>query len=430
MKSITFDLDSHRLEHVLEREKAQKRNNHVVREIPMAPVVPVVFACAPCSPTAQNSSLSTVTSLSFAWLASAGAGAGAAVMQTPVAQAVVRMPVVRDVVSRFAPTVEPECSYADQYSVGVPGKPKEGLARFGELFYSVAISNNIEGRVGRVSKLLGPAGHYERMSFWVHVIGAVAFLIYAITRSSLRLYEERVDGVLTTAAAYTIAAVFFTSSVYHCTSPDRNFSYVTRVLDYAAIYIGITVTTTADIAVATRGFENVPYQTILDLPVAAVMLIAFFAWRRWRLPAKSTWEPYDIEMRAKDGCLLGRGLFSFGHGDLHHSQARQATSLLLFASYFMSVPAAMKVLGNSVANVVVVLQVAGFVTVVLGMAIDRIFKWPDSSLVEGSMTCLACPSDGSPGCGAVLNSHAVWHIVALISAAFTCVSREYALGYG
>jgi hypothetical protein len=29
----------------------------------------------------------------------------------------------------------------------------------------------------------------------------------------------------------------------------------------------------------------------------------------------------------------------------------------------------------------------------------------------------------------VLNSHAVWHIVALVSAALTCISREYALAY-
>ena len=139
--------------------------------------------------------------------------------------------------------------------------------------------------------------------------------------------------------------------------------------------------------------------------------------------------PHEIETRAKDGCLLGRGLFSFGHRDLHHSQARQATSLLLFASYFMSVPAAFRVLGDGVANVVVALQVTGFVTVGLGMAIDRFFQWPDSLLVEGSFTCLACPSDKSPGWGTVLNSHSVWHLVALVSAGITCVSREYALSY-
>ena len=430
MRSITFDLDSHRLEHALEKKRAKERLQPAAKGIPAAASVPLQFSCAPCAPTAQSSSLSTVSSLSFAWLASASAGAGAAVMQTPIAKAVAQAPMVKAVVSRFAPTVTPECSYVDQYSVGKPGQEKEGLERFWELFYAVAISNDITGRVGQVSKLLGPSGHYERMSFWVHFVGAFAFLIYAITRSSLRLHEQRVDGALTSAAAYTIAVVFLTSSVYHCTAPDRNFAYVTRVLDYAAIYIGITVATTADIAVATRGFENVPYQTILDLPAAACFLIFFFAWRRWRLPGTLTWSPHEIETRAKDGCLLGRGLFSFGHRDLHHSQARQATSLLLFASYFMSVPAAFRVLGDGVANVIVALQVTAFVTVGLGMAIDRFFQWPDGLLVEGSMTCLACPSDQSPGWDTVCNSHAVWHLVALISAGLTCVSREYALGYG
>ena len=429
MKGITFDLDSHRLEHALEKRRAQERLRPAPRAIPAAPQVPLSFACAPCAPTAANSSLSTVTSLSFSWLASASAGAGAAVMQAPLVQAVAQAPLVKAVAARFAPPAESECAYVDQYSVGGADSKKEGLERFWELFYGVAISNNIEGRVGTISKLLGPSGHYERMSFWIHFVGALVFLIYAITRSSLHIHEERVDGALTSAAGYTIALVFLTSSLYHCTAPDRNFAYVTRVLDYAAIYIGITVATTADIAVATRGFENVPYQTILDLPAAACFLIFFFAWRRWRLPGTLTWSPHEIETRAKDGCLLGRGLFSFGHRDLHHSQARQATSLLLFASYFMSVPAAFRVLGDGVANVIVALQAAAFVTVGLGMAIDRFFQWPDGLLVEGSMTCLACPSDGKPGWGTVCNSHAVWHLVALVSAALTCVSREYALGY-
>jgi hypothetical protein len=109
---------------------------------------------------------------------------------------------------------------------------------------------------------------------------------------------------------------------------------------------------------------------------------------------------------------------------------RQATSLLLFANYFMVTPAAFAVLGGGITRVVLALQISGFVTVTLGMAIDRLFQWPDGNLVEGSMTCLSCPSDGSPGCGAVLNSHAVWHIVALLSAALTCISREYALSFG
>jgi hypothetical protein len=200
---------------------------------------------------------------------------------------------------------------------------------------------------------------------------------------------------------------------------------VTRVLDYAAIYIGITMTTTADIAVATRGFLNVPPQTVADLPAAATLLIVFFVWRRSRLPGESTWTKHEITSRSKDGCLLGRGLFSYGHRDLAHIQMRQSTSLLLFGSYFMIVPAAMEVLGHGVARVVLALQVSAFVTVALGMAIDRVFEFPDGNLVEGSMTCLACPNTF----GAVLNSHALWHLVAMVSAGLTVASREYALAY-
>lgn len=322
------------------------------------------------------------------------------------------------------------CEHMDQYSVGDARNPKEGCARFWELCHGVAISNDVTGRTGVASQLLGPTGHYERLSFWTHFVGTFLFAVYATVRTFLVRDEARLEGGLTSAAAWTIAAVFLSSSVYHATAPDLKFAMVTRVLDYAGIYSGITVTTTADIAVATRGFENVPYQTILDLPAAAVLLIVFFVWRRGMTPGEETWTPHEITSRPKDGCLLSRGLFSFGHRDLAHINMRQATSLLLFANYFMSVPAAFAVLGGGVTRVVLALQISGFVTVSLGMAIDRVFRWPDGQLVEGSMTCLSCPSDGSPACGAVLNSHAVWHIVALLSAALTCVSREYALSFG
>ena len=107
-----------------------------------------------------------------------------------------------------------------------------------------------------------------------------------------------------------------------------------------------------------------------------------------------------------------------------HTATRQATSLLLFSSYFLSVPAAFATLDTATANVVIALQALGLATVGIGMAIDRIFEWPDRWLVEGTASPFACP-----GCGCVVNSHAVWHIVALVSAIFTVVSREFALSH-
>ncbi len=109
----------------------------------------------------------------------------------------------------------------------------------------------------------------------------------------------------------------------------------------------------------------------------------------------------------------------------NHSQLRETTSLLLAASYFMSVPAAILTLGSDAAVVVLSLQGVAFAAIVAGMTLDKIVKWPNLQLMEGRHTCLACPQPGGPGC--VLTSHGFWHIIALLATALTFVAREYAL---
>lgn len=449
MKSITFNLEPLKVRKAIARDQGLVQCN--VRNFASA-ASSYKFQlekCGQCESTVPNavgaaSALILPQNFKFTLggLGMAGAVGLGAALDTVVSIAPVPVSNAARVLKQKIETATSqttECKYMDQYSVGfVPpvgeenfhSPPKEGCARFCELLHGVAISNDTSHKKGLVSKLIGPTGHYERLSFWTHFGGALLFVIYAIARHATIRDDARLEGGMTTAAAWTIAAVFLSSSVYHATAPDLKFSMVTRVLDYAGIYTGIAVTTTADIAVATQGFRNVPYQTIADLPIAAGLLIAFFVWRRGMLPGESTWTESNRTSSEGNGCLIGRGLFSFGHRDLAHIQMRQSTSLLLFANYFMVVPAAFAVLGNEVTRVVLAFQVLGFVAVLLGMAIDRVFHWPDGQLVEGSMTCLACPSDGSPACGAVLNSHAVWHIVALVSAGLTCVSREYALSFG
>lgn len=316
----------------------------------------------------------------------------------------------------------------DQYAVGNEAAPKRGIARFVELVYSVAISNDTTGRPGRVSTLLGKTGHYERLSFHSHLVGALLFIVYAILRQANAGNHASVEGGLTTAAGWVTAGVFLTSSCYHATAPDPHFAFVTRVLDYVAIYVGITVSTTADIAVATRGFQNVPYETIADLPVAAAIIIAFFVWRRWLTPLEETWEEHQHLVNAKKkstDCSLCIGLFSRGHCDGQHTHSRQATSLLIFSNVFMASPTAFALLGNEVAPIVLALQVLGFVLVVFGMAVDRVLEFPDTHLIEDEDTCFACPKT----CGGVMNSHAVWHVIAILSAACTVASREFGLAH-
>ena len=427
MKGITFNLPPLKERQAAQREGVlafcQNSNcaiatfPHVTHDAPALVPPP-----APLSSTSFTFTLGRVGAAGVAG-ASAVLGGVAKVVPAPVSAAALHLQ--RRLLPDAVTAPEGKCEYRDQYSIGDEQNPKTGCSRFCELFHGVAFSNDVSKRAGTISNLLGPTGHYERLSFWTHFVGAFVFAAYATGRQIVVRDDARLAGGLTSAAAWTISLVFLTSSLYHCTAPDLNFAMVTRVLDYAAIYIGVTVATTADIAVATRGFVNVPAQTIADLPAAATLLIIFFVWRRSRLPGESTWTKHEITSRSKDGCLLGRGLFSYGHRDLAHIQMRQSTSLLLFGSYFMVVPAAMDVLGHDVARVVLALQVSAFVTVALGMAIDRVFEFPDGNLVEGSMTCLACPNT----CGAVLNSHALWHLIAMVSAGLTVASREYALAH-
>jgi len=326
---------------------------------------------------------------------------------------------------------EVRCKYVDQYFIGDLENPKSGCARFCELLYGTLISNVIpRGRtVDKKTKrelifslLLGKTGHYERFSGWSHVVGFVVFALYAVGRQIVAQNRDAVEGIFASISAWTIACVFLASALYHSTAADRDYALITRFIDFAAIYAGLAIGATADIAVATRGFENIPVVTIVDIPIAALILVIFFVWRRLRLSKDETWlDDYEYVPKSVE-CSLGRGLFSRGHDDLHHSQLREATSLLLTASYFMVVPAAVMTLGVDVAVPVIALQTVGFVLLVGGLMLDKILEWPNGSLVKGEHAC--CYPNA---CGCVLTAHGVWHLIALVSAACAVTAREYAL---
>jgi len=324
------------------------------------------------------------------------------------------------------------CVYIDQYHVGEvdPAKRKKGCHRIIEVVYGVLCSNPTpthyeDGAPKTWSALLGPTGHYERFSAWSHIVGTVIFLAYGVVRLAIPDNNAQVEQILTTVAAFGTAFVFFSSSIYHATAPDPRLAYFTRFLDFFAIYLSIVLAATADIAVATRGFRDVPVVTIVDLPIAGSIVVVFFLWRRHRVLQEDTWIERGIGADG-GGCILRDwGLFSRRHHDLQHSQLRQTTSLLLCSSYFMSVPAAFMTLDADVVVVVLSLQGVAFISIVFGMTLDNLLKWPNKQLAQGKHQCLACPGPGGPGC--VVTSHGVWHIIAIIGTAMTFVAREFAL---
>jgi predicted membrane channel-forming protein YqfA (hemolysin III family) len=267
--------------------------------------------------------------------------------------------------------------------------------------------------------LLGNFGHIERLSAWVHLLGGIAFAVYAVVRPTAITQEHTVAETMTTMAAAAVAFCFFSSTVYHVTAPSKTLAYYTRQLDFVGIYTGIAIGGLADYAVATRGFQNTALLSILDGPLAAVLVLAFFLARRGLLPPSDTWTTY------LGGCTVTFGLMRRWHVDKDHTATRQATSFLLATSYFMTIPSVFSNFDNANAIVLLLIEVAAVALIVLGMTLDSLWVFPDDALAAGKgPKSLACTS-----CGCIASSHSIWHVISVVAAVKAAVGRELALSW-
>ena len=284
------------------------------------------------------------------------------------------------------------------------------------IFWAVLFAHRAKNRPK--NSLLGEFGHLERSSAWSHLLGAVGFAIYAIVRGALLGPDDGLSHALAVAAAGAAAFCFAASTIYHVTSPRESYAVWTRQADYLGIYLFVGVSYVADMSVATSSFANLRVESILDVPIAAVLILAFFLVRRLLTPAEDTW--VDV-MRSR--CSVSFGLFRKMHFDGVHSSTRQASSFTVCVAYFVSAPSLFATLGTPHAEVILGLEVAAFVLVVGGMALDNSFVQPDAALVSGR--CHGCCSSKYFGC--IMNSHALWHVLALAAAVKSAAAREVAL---
>lgn len=267
--------------------------------------------------------------------------------------------------------------------------------------------------------ILGDFGHAERLSAWIHLIAGVAFAVYACVRPSVITTEHTAAETWTTLAVATTSFCFASSTIYHITSPSERAAYFTRQLDFIGIYAAIAVGSVADFAIATRSFQNVSVLSVIDGPIAAVIVCAFFLARRGMLPSADTWSSY------LGGCTIQFGLFRRMHLDKAHTGTRQATSFLLVVSYFVSTPSLFNTLGTKNAMVILALEIACFAVIVLGMTLDNAFSYPDVRLSQGKgPRFLVCKP-----CGCVGSGHALWHVLTVVAAVKGAVGRELALGW-
>ena len=313
----------------------------------------------------------------------------------------------------------------DQWSVGKHGDDEtlDVASRFAQLCRGVLCVNErvFLSPQYALESLLGPTGHLERFSAWAHIAGAVGFGVYAIVRHSLdeaQTESETIASWWVTGAVWSLAATFAASSIYHCTTPSKRFATVTRQLDYLAIYLSIVFGGVSDLAVVTRGFDAVPWLTIVDVPIAAVLVGGFFLFRRLVLDEDETWESSTL------GCSMNSIFFYRLHSDGFHSALRKSSSLLLsLSSVGLNTPALFSN-AKEVAGSVIALQMSGFAVLVIGMILDNLVVWPDLYLKRGKQ--YGFPISCKP-CGCVMNAHAIWHILAIVGAGLQVVAREVAL---
>jgi len=263
---------------------------------------------------------------------------------------------------------------------------------------------------------LGDFGHLERFSAWSHLIFGIAFFTYAIV-CTCRFTEDRTSESWAIAGAFSTSATFFSSTIYHVTTPDAAISVWTRQLDFLTIYTSLSINSVADLAAVTRGFVNIPVVSIIDIPLAASCLAIFFLYRRSWLTREETL------ITEFAGCTLETGLFRVWHGDGEHGPLRQAGSLAIAIFVFSATPAILSQLDGDHAGIILALQISAFSIVLFGMVLDSVLVWPDRSLARGAK--IPCVSFKYCGCG--ISSHGIWHVLAGVAAVMAVVAREYAL---
>jgi predicted membrane channel-forming protein YqfA (hemolysin III family) len=295
------------------------------------------------------------------------------------------------------------------------------LDRFKELAYAILCFHNPLVRNAALESIFGKHGHWEKANVYSHALASGSVLIYAIVRSIVPFYNNHNDDEnennisssnntklsyqLSLAAAYTMAFTFASSAVYHITSPDRYLSQFGRILDYSAIYIYMIMSWLADTAIVTRGFQDhVQLRSVLDVPIACVLITVFFIVRRIMKDEDST---FGVSGPTDQTRIPS-------HQDKTHGACRGASFVALSLSFYLLTFQAHKTLEATKFWQFLGLNIASNVIAALALANDRAIQWPDLHLDH-----LKCMRG--------FHAHSLWHILTWVAGVLVLAARELAL---
>ena len=269
--------------------------------------------------------------------------------------------------------------------------------------------------------LLGPTGHLERGNAWTHLIGAAIFLVWFLARSlAYGASRASTSNSLLSFDVLCVSITFFISTTYHVYSPNRFWGAVARLGDYAGIYLSLSSAYLVDLAISTMNLRDVPWQATVDVWIGGAIMVAFFVVRRMMLSIEETRKPY----------FANKCSFGFARStnvDLEHSSLRAAGGVALAFSFILSFAGAIDKLEYANSLIFISSHITGVAILVAGMAIDNVFLFPDSwkQSEEKPNSCVCYSSREGCGGGWILNSHAIWHLVSLLSIVITSAGLEF-----
>lgn len=294
--------------------------------------------------------------------------------------------------------------------------------------WRVLIRNSPQGSADKVARIkerrklsfLGQHGHIERASAWTHLIGAVGFFLFALLRQTTGLNSTSVSGRLSTVTCVTVSITFAVSTAYHTLGTTRWLAPIARMFDHGAIDVALAVACTTDTSVATLDFHDVPWQTLVDSCGVAAVILCFFVYRRLVLPAE------DTEIAWGD-CRLG--LFRVSHADYEYSALRSSSYIVLAFGFISIVPTAVRNLTFTASSTLIVCNGISLLLLMAGMFIDNVLMWPDILYEKAPKRRSRKPqwTCHNTGCGCIMTSHALWHVISLVSVLTLTVGREVAI---
>jgi hypothetical protein len=332
-----------------------------------------------------------------------------------------------NVLSKRSHEMVPVCADCDyETESATEGGPKRfAQYEIGDLnsIWCRVVCRNVNPNNKFEDSLLGPEGHIERMNVWTHLAAAGIYFLHLVIRPTYTDSRQSTTNSLVSLDSGALIVTFVISSAYHVYSANYFWSAVTRLGDYAGIYLSIATGYIVDLSISTNNLAGVPWQAVADVWIAMAFMVAFFVVRRIVTPISETRLAY-----LEDRCSLG--LARNTNVDLEHSSLRAAAGVVMAFSWILTIPGGFVVLEQDCELAFFLSHIIGTVILVAGMALDNVFLYPDVWFKKKGTPptrCVCYNSKAGCGGGWIMTSHALWHIISVFATLSTTIGLEYVI---